>query len=826
MLAFFEFLSIVFISLFIVSLRLKPIIWAILFAIILSVSSLFACLHWSILVLGWFFYAVIVLTTFAIGPRRQWISHPIFNFIKKVLPSISETEQEALEAGDVWFESELFQGRPKWNSLLSVNSPTLTSKEQSFLDKQVNILCAMVDEWQVMSKDKDLPKQVWDYIKQEGFCALCLPEAYGGHDFSAFAHAMIIAKISTRSATAAVTVMVPNSLGPAELLLHYGTEDQKKYYLPRLAKGDEIPCFALTSNDAGSDAVAMLDKGFVCYADFEGKKVLGVRLSWAKRYITLAPIATLLALAFKLYDPEHLLGDKEALGITLALVPTNLEGVEIGLRHNPMGLSFLNGPTEGHNVFIPMSYIIGGQERVGQGWRMLISCLSAGRGVSLPALSFGTAQQYYKTTGAYARIRKQFNVPIGKFEGIAEKLAEISGFSYMIQACAMQSTIPVDMGLKPGLVSAISKYHLTELTRKIVINAMDIHGGKAIQLGPSNYIAGGYMSSPVSITVEGANVLTRNLMIFGQGVMRCHPYLRAEVESVNSKDKQKALQQFDTLLFGHIGFALSNFARTLLLGLTGGYAQWAPKRDKTAKYFKQLSRMSCVLAFVTDMTLLTVGGQLKRRESLSARLGDVLSHIFIGSAVLRYYHNNPKVSEHDCDHVKWSLQYCLYHIQHAFDEFFANFPIKIVGKLLRLIAFPYGVSYRHLPADKIGQRMVQCMLQPNDFRNSMIHNCYAPEDKEDIVAKLEDGFKKVIIAEPALSKLRKAIKDNVVFEYVDLHQQVSLAVEKDVITEEEKQLVYEALDLTYDVCAVDEFEFDLINRRKKTCRSKVKADQK
>ena len=562
--------------------------------------------------------------------RRLLISNFILKIFRKILPQVSQTEQEALDAGTVWWDGELFSGHPNWRKLLAFAKPTLSAEEQSFVDNETDQLCAMIDDWDVTHVRQDLPRQVWKFIKDKGFFGMIIPKEYGGLQFSALAHSAVVTKLASRSATAAVTVMVPNSLGPAELLLHYGTKEQKDKYLKRLAKGLEVPCFALTGPFAGSDAGSIPDAGVVCKGEFNGQKdVLGLRMNWEKRYITLSPVATLLGIAFKLYDPDHLLGAEEARGITLALIPTNTPGVKVGRRHFPLNSAFQNGPTSGKDVFIPLEYIIGGPERIGQGWRMLMECLAAGRSISLPASATGVAKLSARTSGAYGRVRKQFKMPVGKFEGVEEALARIGGNVYMMEATRVLTASAVDMGEKPSVISAIAKYHCTERSRAVINDAMDLHGGKGICMGPDNYLARAYQQIPIGITVEGANILTRSLIIFGQGAVRAHPYVLKEIKAAHNPDKKQALLDFDTALWGHVSFSLSNAVRALVFGLTGGRGVDAPTGAPTRRYYQQLTRYSSGFAFAADVAMLVLGGSLKRREKISARLGDVLSQMYL-----------------------------------------------------------------------------------------------------------------------------------------------------------------------------------------------------
>lgn len=608
-----------------------------------------------------------VVATFYLLPdlRIDWISRKAYLFMQKVLPPMNETEKTALEAGDVWWEGDLFRGNPDWNKMLTIAKPALTEEEQSFVDNETEELCSMLDDWDIVHKRKDLPAEVWQFIKDKGFLGMIIPKEFGGKGFSALAHSTVVTKIATRSGSAAVTVMVPNSLGPGELLLHYGTQEQKDYYLPRLAKGEEIPCFALTSPVAGSDAGAIPDKGIVCKGEYQGKDVLGIKLTWNKRYITLAPVATIVGLAFKLYDPDNLIGDKEDYGITCALIPADHPGVEIGQRHLPMNQAFMNGTTTGKDVFIPMDMLIGGQEFAGQGWRMLMESLAAGRSISLPAMGTAVAKLSYRMTGAYSLVREQFKTPIGRFEGVEEAMARIAGLAYRTEASRVMTAGAVDLGIKPSVVSAIAKYHMTEMGREIMNHSMDIHGGRAIIMGERNYLANGYMSQPIGITVEGANILTRNLMIFGQGAIRCHPYVFREMLAAQMEDTEEGVKRFDSLLFRHIGYGVSNFARTFALGLSASKFANKPVGGQTGKYYQHLTRMSSALALTSDIAMGILGGDLKRKERLSARLADVLSHLYMCSAVLKYYQDNDRPLA-DLPYVKWNMEYGLHKIQEAF----------------------------------------------------------------------------------------------------------------------------------------------------------------
>lgn len=700
----------------------------------------------------------VFVLVFGIPPlRRLLISSFILNIFRKVLPQISATEQEAIDAGTVWWDGELFSGNPNWNKLREFPKPTLSDAEQAFVDNEVEQLCTMIDDWDVTHRRADLSPETWQFIKDKGFFGMIIPKRYGGLEFSAQAHSAVVSKVASRSGTAAVTVMVPNSLGPAELLLHYGTEEQKDKYLQRLAKGLEVPCFALTGPFAGSDAGAIPDVGVVCHGEFNGQQdVLGIRLTWEKRYITLAPLATLLGLAFKLYDPEHLLGGEPDRGITLALIPTDTPGVQIGRRHFPLNSAFLNGPTQGTDVFIPMNYIIGGTSRVGQGWRMLMECLAAGRSISLPASSIGAMKLSARTTGAYSRVRKQFKVPIGKFEGVEEPLARIGAHTYMVDAARKFTALAVDLGEKPSVVSAIIKYHATERGRVVINDAMDVHGGKGICLGPDNYLGRFYQQAPIGITVEGANILTRTLMIFGQGAIRSHPYVLKEIAATNDHDRSRGLRLFDEALFGHISFALSNAARSFVLGLTGGRGMPAPEGTATHRYYQQLSRHSAAFALSADIAMAVLGGTLKRREKISARLGDVLSQMYLCSATLKRFEDDGR-PEADLPLLHWSMQDALYNIQQAFDGVIRNFPNALMRALLRVLIFPAG-RCSSPPSDHLGHEVAKMLMHPGKARDRLTSGMFIPSDEQDAVGALEAALASTILCEPLQDKIREARK--------------------------------------------------------------------
>ncbi|MDD2721523.1 MAG: acyl-CoA dehydrogenase [Gallionella sp.] len=751
-------------------------------------------------------YAVLAIVTLLFGVptvRRHVVSGPVLSLFRKILPPISDTEQEAIDAGTVWWDGELFSGHPDWNRLLAFPKCGLSESEQAFLDNEVEQLCAMLDDWDITHRRADLSPEVWQFIKDKGFFGMIIPKRYGGLEFSAQAHSAVVAKVASRSGTAAVTVMVPNSLGPAELLLHYGTEAQKDQYLQRLAKGQEVPCFALTGPFAGSDAGAIPDFGVVCKGEFAGQQdVLGIRLTWEKRYITLAPKATLLGLAFKLHDPERLLGGAVNRGITLALIPTDTPGVQIGRRHFPLNSAFLNGPTQGRDVFIPLDYIIGGVQRVGQGWRMLMECLAAGRSISLPASSAGGMKLAARTSGAYSRVRKQFNLPIGRFEGVEEPLARIAAHTYMVDSARRFTALAVDLGEKPSVVSAIIKYHATERGRIVINDAMDVHGGKGISLGPDNYLGRFYQQTPIGITVEGANILTRTLMIFGQGAIRAHPYVLKEVAATREQDREKALQLFDDALFGHVGFALSNTARSLVFGLTGGHLIPVPEGVILRRYYQQLTRFSSAFAMSADLAMAALGGSLKRREKISGRLGDVLSQLYLCSATLKRFADEGR-PEADLPLVHWAIQDALYKIQQAFDGVIQNFPNPLVRLLLRVMIFPLGKCLQP-PSDQLGHQLAALLMLHGAVRDRLTAGIYLPTDESDPVGALEAALASTLQCEPLLEKLHLARKAGRLTELEELPR-IAQARDAGIITAGQALLLERDYALRRKVIMVDDF---------------------
>ncbi|MFJ2523867.1 acyl-CoA dehydrogenase [Pseudomonas sp. Irchel s3f19] len=690
--------------------------------------------------------------------RRKVFTGPVFKWFQRTLPPMSQTEREAIDAGTVWWDGELFSGRPDWRTLLAYPAPKLTEEEQAFIDGPTEALCAMVSDWQI-GQDMDLPPEAWQHIKTHGFFALIIPKEYGGKGFSAHAHSQVAMKLATRSGDLASTVMVPNSLGPAELLLHYGTDEQRNHYLPRLARGDDIPCFALTGPLAGSDAGAMPDTGVICKGQWHGKEVIGLRLNWEKRYITLGPVATLLGLAFKAYDPDHLLGEEEELGISLALIPTDTPGVEIGKRHLPLGAAFMNGPNSGKDVFVPLDFLIGGKDMLGKGWMMLMNCLSVGRSISLPAVGTGAAKYTSLVTGQYANIREQFNVPLAAFEGIQESLARIGGNAWLMDSARLLTAKAVDLGEKPSVLSAILKYHLTERGRESIQHAMDVHGGKGIIMGPNNYLGRNWQGAPIFITVEGANILSRNLMIFGQGAIRCHPFVLKEMALAAREDRDQALIEFDELLLKHIMFAAGNAASTLVYGLGLGHLEKVPGDALSQGYFRALNRQAAAFALMADLSMMLLGGALKRRERLSARLGDVLSYLYLASAALKRYHDLGS-PEHMRALLRWAMEESLGQAENALDRLLDNFPNRFMGCALRVLVFPFG--RRHTgPSDELDAEVAELIgrSKGDPALEELLAGCYRPQAEGDPVAALQRASDLLDDTAPLRKALHQAIKE-------------------------------------------------------------------
>ncbi|MFC6338320.1 acyl-CoA dehydrogenase [Pseudomonas sp. CCM 7891] len=757
---------------------------------------------WLLLVF-WVLIAVVAAPLLLPDLRRQYFTAPLFNWFQKTLPPMSETERDAIDAGTVWWDGELFSGRPDWDKLLAYPKAQLSEEEQAFIDGPTEELCAMVSDWEI-GQAMDLPPAAWEHIKQHGFFALIIPKEYGGKGFSAYAHSQVAMKLATRSGDLASTVMVPNSLGPAELLLHYGTDEQRNHYLPRLARGDDIPCFALTGPLAGSDAGAMPDTGVICKGQWEGKETLGLRLNWEKRYITLGPVATLLGLAFKAHDPDHLLGDHEELGISLALIPTDTPGVEIGRRHLPLGAAFMNGPNSGKDVFIPLEFLIGGQEMLGKGWMMLMNCLSVGRSISLPAVGTGAAKFTSLVTGQYAQVREQFNVPLSAFEGIQEALARIGGNAWLMDSARILTANAVDMGEKPSVLSAILKYHLTERGRECISHAMDVHGGKGIIMGPNNYLGRSWQGAPIFITVEGANILSRNLMIFGQGAIRCHPFVLKEMALAGREDHDQALKEFDGLLMQHIGFAVSNAASTLVLNLGLGHFEKAPGNRLSQGYFRALNRQAAAFALLADLSMMLLGGELKRRERLSARLGDVLSHMYLASAALKRYHDLDSP-----DHLQplfaWAMEESLGHSERALDELLDNFPNKVLGCLLRVIVFPFGRRHKG-PSDALDAEVAAVIGRAKDdpALEAVLAGCYRPQSADDPVGALQHAYDLLAASHPLQKKLHEGLKSGQVKPAAGEHA-IDAALQAGVLQPAEAQTLHDAEAERRKVIDVDDF---------------------
>lgn len=746
--------------------------------------------------------AIPVLLILNVQPlRRALISNRLLVWFRSVLPPLSETEKVALDAGNPWWDAELFTGRPDWNKLLEAPAARLSEEEQAFIDGPVEEFCAKLDDWKITAEDKDLPREAWEMIAKHKLFGMIIPREYGGLEFSALANSSVVMKIATRSLTAGVTVMVPNSLGPGELLLHYGTDEQKKYYLPRLANAEEIPCFALTSPWAGSDAGAIPDIGIVCEGEYNGKKTLGFRVTWDKRYITLAPVATLLGMAFKAYDPDGLLGDEKSLGITLALIPTSMPGVEIGNRANPLDAAFMNGTTRGKDVFIPMEMLIGDREYIGQGWKMLMNCLSAGRAISLPALGTGAGKISSRMTGAYARVRKQFRVPIGKFEGVEEALTRIAGLTYRMDAMRRVTAGAIDAGNKPSVLSAILKYHATEGMRTVLNDAMDIHGGRGVILGPRNYLGRAYQGIPIAITVEGANILTRSMIIFGQGAIRCHPYLLKELEAAYDENQDRARVNFDKALFSHIGFTISNKVRAFVMGITGARFVSVPAAGPLTPYYRQLTRMSAAFTFLADLTLLILGGELKRKEKLSARFGDVLSHLYMASTVLKTFEDTGRPAA-DLPLAEWALQDSLYQSQQALEEILQNFPISWMGPMLTKVVMPFGRSYRK-PDDRLGHKVAKILLEPSEARDRLTRGAYWNRDPNDPVGRMEVALDKMLAAEPVEAKLQKELK--IKLNVTNLDEAMARGLKEGIISNDEAEILRAGSDATLQAILTDEF---------------------
>jgi acyl-CoA dehydrogenase len=734
--------------------------------------------------------------------RKRHIVKPLLKSIQHSMPQISDTERVALNAGTVSWDGELFTGNPDWHKLLDQPAPRLSAEEQAFLDGPVDKLCSMINDWQINHIDKDLPAEMWDFIKKERFFGLMIPKEFGGLEFSDLAHSDILAKLAGCSSVVASTVSVPNSLGPAELLRKYGTKEQKAHYLPKLAVGAEVPCFGLTGPNAGSDATSLPDIGVVCYQEFNNKKTLGILLNFEKRYITLAPVATVLGIAFQMRDPQHLLGDITDIGITCALIPSDTPGISKGKRHWPLNCMFQNGPIFGKDVFIPIDWIIGGQEMAGQGWKMLVECLSCGRAISLPSAASGKARAAASSTGAYARIRKQFNSYIGKFEGVQEGLANMAANVYLTESARRFTASMIDRGEKPSVPGAILKYHVTEKARQSAVLAMDIHGGKAIILGPKNYTAESYINSPVGITVEGANILTRNLIIFGQGSIRCHPFIMQELAALEIADEKEKLTAFDAILMQHLQYTIRNVATSFVNAITFGILIKTPVKTKEAKLYKKVTMASCVFAVLADFSLLILGGKLKFKERLSARLGDQLSMLYLSSMVLKRYHDDGKLNE-DYDLLEYNINQNLNDFWNKAAEIIDNFPNKPVKWLLKLLLMPFGNPVKK-SSDAQAKRIAEILLSPNATRERLLEGVYLGDGKFNHLHQLELAMQDIIAAEEIEKIINQARKDNRI-DALDLGIQITQALEAKIISAEQASIARTAHQSRQEIIGVDSF---------------------
>jgi len=740
--------------------------------------------------------------------RRNYYSARILKLYRVLLPKISKTEQEAIDSGSIWWDAELFTGNPNWEVLRSNPKPHLTSEEQAFLDGPVNKVCEMIDEWKVIHKDYDLPEEVYDFVKKEGFLSLIIPKQYGGLEFSPLGVASVMAKIGSRSPTLSSIAGVPNSLGPAELLMHYGTEKQRDEYLPKLASGELIPCFALTGPYAGSDATSIPDTGVVCKGIFEGEEIIGIKLNFNKRYITLAPIATLIGLAFKLSDPDHLIGETKDYGITCALLPSGLDGLETGRRHIPIGTPFMNGTIIGNDVFIPLDFIIGGIEQAGGGWKMLTDCLSAGRAISLPSGAMSGAKSAVAVTGPYARVREQFGMPIAEFEGILEPLGRIAGRAYIINSSLTTTAMAIGAGQKPSVISAIMKYHTTELARLIGIDAMDIHGGKAVMLGPKNYLSTAHESAPIGITVEGANIMTRSLIIFGQGAFRCHPFVLKEIEAANLEDETEAIEQFDVHFFNHIGYSVTNAASAFVRGITEKFTA-SPVMDETATYYRQINRFSAAFALLTDISMVVIGGSLKRKETISARLGDVLSSLYLASVSLKYYEDTGD-KESELPLVHWTQKTLISEAQEKIHQTLSNFPNKFIGTLIKLIIFPLGRNFCG-PTIEETLRIGKLISRKTKTRANLINGIYLQDEPTNHYAQMNKALELYESCDPIKSEMHTAKKKGLIKgnNFDDL---LDSAVNESIISKEQAGLLKEYNLICDDIINVDDFSQEEVDQ--------------
>ncbi|QBM18900.1 acyl-coenzyme A dehydrogenase [Marinobacter sp. JH2] len=778
--------------------------------LVVGVLSLFVGSGWLSLVL--FVGAAITAAAGLPQFRINWLTPRVFATFKKVAPKVSETEKVALEAGTVSWDGELFTGRPDWHNLLINRHSGLNEEEQAFVDSQCTQAVSMCNAWDLAVERADLPKELWDFLKKEKFFGMIIPKEYGGLGFSAKAQTAVLQKLAANEMLM-VTVGVPNSLGPGELLLKYGTEEQKKHYLPRLADGREIPCFGLTGPRAGSDATSLPDTGIVCKQEVDGKEVLGIRLNFEKRWITLAPVATVVGLAFRMFDPDGLLGETEDHGITCALIPRDTDGMEIGRRHCPIGAPFMNGPIKGKDVFIPLDFIIGGQEMAGQGWRMLVECLSVGRCITLPSGAAGAAAYSVGTAGGFTRVRRQFNTPVAEMEGVQAPLARIASKTYIAQSAVNHTANMIDRGEKPAVPSAILKYHLTEFQRDILTDAMDVHGGKAVTLGPRNYLGIGYSGMPVSITVEGANIMTRSLMIFGQGAIRCHPYVLKELAAKDNDD----LKAFDEAFFGHAGLIFGNAARAFTQAFGIGKAD-VPLDSASSNYAQALARFSSAFGLCADAAMSTLGGELKMRELLSARLGDMLANLYLGSMVLKNWHEG-QPAEGEKELMEYSMILLLNRTEAALDEFLKNLPNRPVAMALRVITLPLGRCWAE-PNDKLTRTLAQAISKDTPLRNKLLAGAWTTDGEGEVsnpVAQYNHLLKDYDKAEQLYRKATKAYaKGELPMTALHPEERFEAALKAEVFTQEEADFMREYESLVLEMLTVDDFPFDEFARNKDT----------
>lgn len=746
-----------------------------------------------------------ILAIFSLRPvRRSILINPIYGAMKGNMPKLSSTEQEALDAGTVGFDAELFSGTPDWRKLRAIPPMQLSKEEQDFIDGPVDELCRMLDDWKIRQQERQVPEEIWDFVKKHGFLGMLISKEHGGLGFSAQAQSLIVGKISSRSPDVGVVVMVPNSLGPGELIEKFGTKNQKDYFLPRLANGTEVPCFALTGPFAGSDAASMRDTGVICVGEFEGRETVGIRLNWDKRYITLAPNATLLGLAFNLFDPDGILGKEENLGITVALINTDMKNVEIGRRHLPLGCAFPNGPTWGKDVFIPLDSVIGGEERIGQGWRMLMSCLAAGRAISLPATGTAASKATLRMSAAYSRVRRQFGLPIGRMEGVEEALGRIVESAYMLEAGRSVTASIVDMGEKPAVISAIMKYQSTEWARRAINDAMDIHGGKGICDGPNNYLQPAYQAIPVGITVEGANILTRTLIIFGQGAMRSHPYLYKEVTALQNPDKSQGVSDFQSAFEGHMSFTFSNLLGAPLHNLTGGlFAKAAPNARKTKRWYKELSRASRNFAMMADLTVAILAGGLKTHQRITGRMADALSELYLLSCVLKRFEDDGRPAS-DLAFVELCARNSLYRFYIALRDVMTNFPNRFVGGLMKWLVFPRGFGY--LPAnDHVAKKAVRLVQEPGEILDRLTRGIIVSDDTNHITTTFEEAFVKSVKTSEIVRRLDRAVRAGSIKRTLT-HDWLGDAVEQKIITQSEADELRDADSYIDKIIAVDHFD--------------------